>query len=304
MAKRTKGSKRIAGRGERVAVVKTFKMFVGGAFVRSESGHTLPCTDASGAHVANVARASRKDLRDAVGAARGALGGWSKRSAFNRGQIAFRIAEMLEDRRSMVEARLVDVVGLDPDDAAAEVSSAVDRAFWYAGWCDKFAQVLGGVNPVASPYFDFTLPEPVGVVFAAPSRRSPLVGLVTAIACAIAAGNTCIVVVEPKHALVAVDFAEVLATSDVPGGVVNVLTGHRDELVPHVGSHYGIDGVAWYGAADAAFATLERLAADSVKRVHRLDDRGAASWRREHGKSLAWLERHVEWKTAWHPIGT
>lgn len=301
MAKRTKRTRKDT---ERVAVAKTFKMFVGGAFVRSESGHTLACTDAAGAHVANVARASRKDLRDAVVAARAALPGWAKRSAFNRGQIVFRIAEMLEDRRSMVEARLVDVVGLDADGAEAEVSAAIDRAFWYAGWCDKFAQVLGGVNPVASPFFDFTLPEPIGVVCAVTSRRSPLVGLVTAIASAIATGNTCVVVCEPKHALVAVDFTEVLATSDVPGGVVNVLTGRRDELVPHIGSHFGIDAVAWYGAADASFATLERLAAESVKRVRRLDDRGAASWRRDHGRSLAWLERHVEWKTAWHPIGT
>lgn len=296
-------AKRSSRAASRVTVPKTFKMYVGGAFVRSESGRYLPCNDGKGDHVANLARASRKDFRDAVQVARAALGGWSGRSAFNRGQIVFRIAEMLEDRRASIESRLVSTAGQSATEAADEVSQSVDRLFWYAGWCDKFAQVLGGVNPVASPFFNFTIPEPVGVVTIFASRRSPLLGLVTAIAAVVLSGNTCIVICDPKTSLPAIDFAEVLATSDVPGGVVNILTGGRDELLPHVGGHRDVDAVLWLGSRDEPLRSLERLAADNVKRVRRFDDRTAASWRKGHGRSLYWIQPFVEWKTAWHPIG-
>lgn len=288
----------------RIAVRKTYKLYIGGAFPRSESGRTLPVSDAQGGFVAHTSRASRKDFRNAVAAARKAQSGWEARTAFNRGQILYRIAEMLESRRASVEGLLARVHGLSADAAATEVDHAVDALVGYAGWCDKFAQVFGSVNPVAAPYFNFTAPAAMGVVAVLPSTTSPLHGLVRAIAPVLAGGNTVIAVVEGAAALVAVELAELCATSDVPAGVVNLLTGERDELLPHIGSHADVDAVwGWDLDADAHIA-LERAAADAVKRV-RVE-------RSETGMPSDGADLHtpyhilpfVEFRTAWHPIGS
>ena len=258
----------------RVPVRKTYKLYIGGAFPRSESGRTY---EAEG-H--NVALASRKDLRDAVRAARGALGKWSGMTAYNRGQVLYRVAEMLEARST----DLAEVCS-----GAAEVEEAVDRMVWYAGWTDKLPQVLGGANPVAGPYFNFTVPEPTGVVGIVAPAEPALLGLVSRLAPVLAGGNTCVVVASDAHPRAAIELAEVLATSDVPGGVVNLLTGRRDELAPHLASHLDIDALDLPGGD----ADLERAAADNVKRV---------VFSRP-GQSLYEISSFLEFKTVWHPMG-
>ena len=258
----------------RVPVRKTYKLYIGGAFPRSESGRTY---EAEG-H--NVALASRKDLRDAVRAARGALGKWSGMTAYNRGQVVYRVAEMLEARST----DLAEVCS-----GAAEVEEAVDRMVWYAGWTDKLPQVLGGANPVAGPYFNFTVPEPTGVVGVVAPAEPALLGLVSRLAPVLAGGNTCVVVASDAHPRAAIELAEVLATSDVPGGVVNLLTGRRDELAPHLASHLDIDALDLPGGD----AELERAAADNVKRV---------VFSRP-GQSLYEISSFLEFKTVWHPMG-
>jgi acyl-CoA reductase-like NAD-dependent aldehyde dehydrogenase len=258
----------------RVPVRKTYKLYIGGAFPRSESGRTY---EAEG-H--NVALASRKDLRDAVRAARGALGKWSGMTAYNRGQVVYRVAEMLEARST----DLAEVCS-----GAAEVEEAVDRMVWYAGWTDKLPQVLGGANPVAGPYFNFTVPEPTGVVGIVAPAEPALLGLVSRLAPVLAGGNTCVVVASDAHPRAAIELAEVLATSDVPGGVVNLLTGRRDELAPHLASHLDIDALDLPGGD----ADLERAAADNVKRV---------VFSRP-GQSLYEISSFLEFKTVWHPMG-
>ena len=262
----------------RLPVKKTYKLYIGGAFPRSESGRTY---EAEGA---NVARGSRKDLRDAVRAARGAFAGWSGMTAYNRGQVVYRIAEMLEARRSEFA---------DLSSGADEVDRAIDRLVWYAGWADKLAQVLGSSNPVAGPYFNFTVPEPTGVVGILVPDEPPLLGLVSRVAPAIVGGNTTLVVVSETHPLAAVELAEVLATSDVPGGVVNLLTGFREELAPWLAGHMDVNAIDLAGA-DGQVEELERLAAENVKRVVR----GAAD-----DQSPWEIASFLELKTVWHPIG-
>ncbi|MCB9899306.1 MAG: aldehyde dehydrogenase family protein [Planctomycetes bacterium] len=293
-----------SGAPERVPVAKTYKLYVGGAFVRSESGQTSRQTDPEGRFVANVSKASRKDFRDAVRAARAAQGGWARKSAFNRSQILFRIAETLEDRRSLFEHTLVEQGGFAAAEAAAEVSSAVDRVFWYAGWADKFTQVLGNVNPVASPFFNFSMPEPMGVVVLLPSLRSPLVGLVSAILPAIVSGNTVVALVDGELLTPALDLGEAIATSDVPGGVVNILTGRHAELLPHAAAHMDVDAVGLWSADVGMRTALQTAAADNVKRVRVHDDPERAAWRDPAAESLYRIDEFVEIKTAWHPIGT
>jgi acyl-CoA reductase-like NAD-dependent aldehyde dehydrogenase len=258
----------------RVPVRKTYKLYVGGAFPRSESGRTY---EAEG-H--NVAMASRKDLRDAVRAARGAVGKWSGMTAYNRGQVLYRVAEMLEARAS----DLAEVCS-----GPAEVEEATDRMVWYAGWTDKLPQVLGGANPVAGPYFNFTVPEPTGVVGVLAPGEPALLGLVSRLAPVLAGGNCAVVVASEAHPRAAIELAEVLATSDVPGGVVNLLTGRRDELAPHLASHLDIDALDLPGG-DAA---LEQAAAENVKRV-------VFS---KPGQSLYEISSFLEFKTVWHPMG-
>jgi len=288
---------------ERVSVQKTYKLYIGGAFPRSESGRYLPMNDAEGHFVANISRASRKDFRASMTAARAAQHGWAKRSAFNRGQILYRMAEMLESRRGVFEAQLRDIAGSDEVAAKNEVDAAVDRLVWYAGWSDKFQQVIGSTNPVATAHFNFTVPEATGVVAILASRQSSLLALVSAFAPVIVSGNTCVVIVDTKAPTVAIELAEVLATSDLPGGVVNILTGQRSELVGQTGGHMDVDAVFAIGSDDAERKTIATDAAESVKRTFFVDDATPAEWRDAKRQSPYWILPFVELKTAWHPIG-
>jgi acyl-CoA reductase-like NAD-dependent aldehyde dehydrogenase len=263
---------------ERLPVRKTYKLFVGGAFPRSESGRSYEVQGA------NVARGSRKDVRDAVRAARGAFGKWSGMTAYNRGQVLYRVAEMLE-------ARTRDFAEVTGDED--EVNRSVDRIVWYAGWADKIAQVLGTSNPVAGPYFNFTVPEPTGVVGIVAPEESALLGLVSRLMPAIVGGNSAVVLASESQPLAAVELAEVLATSDVPGGVVNIITGYRSELASVLAGHMDVNAID-VAEADGNIAELERLAAENVKRVVR----GAAD-----GQSPWDVASFLELKTVWHPIG-
>jgi acyl-CoA reductase-like NAD-dependent aldehyde dehydrogenase len=262
----------------RLPVRKTYKLFIGGAFPRSESGRTY---EAEGV---NVARASRKDLRDAVRAARGAQVKWGATTAYNRGQVLYRVAEMLEARVGEFEPLC---------EGREEVERAIDRVVWYAGWSDKLAQVLGASNPVAAPYFNFTIPEPTGVVGILAPEEPPLLGLVSRLLPALVGGNAAVVVASESRPLAAIELAEVLATSDVPGGVANVLTGYRRELAPVLAAHMDVNALD-LAAADGDGAELERLAAENVKRVVH----GAAD------VQSPWeVAAFLELKTVWHPIG-
>ncbi len=262
----------------RLPVKKTYKLYLGGEFPRSESGRTY---EAQGA---NVARASRKDVRDAVRAARGAFPRWAGMTAYNRGQVLYRIAEMMEARSSEF-AELCS--------GAKEVNQAIDRFVWYAGWADKLAQILGSSNPVAGPYFNFTVPEPTGVVGVVAPDEPPLAGLVSRVAPAIVGGNATVVLASETSPLAAVELGEVLATSDVPGGVVNLLTGHREELAPILAGHMDVNAID-VGGADGQLEELERLAADNVKRVVRGRPDAESPWE---------IASFLELKTVWHPIG-
>jgi acyl-CoA reductase-like NAD-dependent aldehyde dehydrogenase len=281
---------------QRLAVRKTYKLFIGGAFPRSESGRTYPVNDPEGRFLANASQASRKDVRDAVGAARKAFGGWSGRTPYNRGQILYRVAEMLEGRH----AQFVDelrAAGLGRNAAAREVDAAVDRWVWYAGWADKLGAVAGAANPVAGPYFNFSTPEPTGVVgVVAPD--SPLLGLVSVVAPVIVSGNTCVVVASEPAPLPAVTLAEVLATSDLPGGVVNILTGRRAELAPWLASHLDVNALDLAGVPDEQVRPLEEAAAGNLKRVLRPT---GADWAGDPGTRR--LTAFLETKTVWHPVG-
>ena len=262
----------------RLSVKKTYKLYIGGGFPRSESGRTF---EAEGQ---NVARASRKDARDAVRAARGAFPVWAGMTAYNRGQILYRLAEMMETRSADLERAC---------SGREEVEAAIDRVVWYAGWADKLAQVLGSSNPVAGPYFDFTVPEPTGVVAILAPTEPALGGLVSRIAPALVGGNTVVAVAAEEHPIAAIEFAEALATSDIPGGAVNVLTGFRDELAPWLAGHMDVNAIDLTGAAGDT-TDLQRLAAENVKRVVRSSaDR----------QSPSEIEAFLEFKTVWHPIG-
>ncbi|ACY96442.1 MULTISPECIES: aldehyde dehydrogenase family protein [Thermomonospora] len=282
----------------RLAVRKTYKLFIGGAFPRSESGRTYVVTDAGGEFLANACQASRKDARDAVSAARKAFPGWSARTPYNRGQILYRIAEMLEGRRAQFIAELRQA-GLAEDAAVAEVDAAIDRWVWYAGWADKLAAVTGSVNPVAGPFFSFSAPDPTGVV-AIVAPDSPLLGLVSVIAPVIVSGNTCVVVASEPAPLPAITFAEVLATSDLPGGVVNVLTGRRAELAPCLAAHMDVNAIDLTGAPPEQAGPLEEAAAGNLKRVLR-PDAGETDWHADPG--TARMTAFLETKTVWHPLG-
>lgn len=282
----------------RLEVRKTHKLFIGGEFPRSESGRVLVATDADGVVLARVARASRKDLRDAVESARAAQPGWAGRTAYNRGQVLYRVAEMVEDRRSTF-VRLLAADGRGAADLEGEVDAAVDRIVWYAGWADKFAQVVGNVNPVAGPYFNLSTPEPTGVVGVVAPEVPPLLGLVSTLAPVIVPGNTAVVVASGRWPLTAVAFTEALATADLPGGVVNVLTGGADELVPFLASHLGVDGLDLTGADRSLVLDAARAAAGNVKRL--LVDPPDDWWT---AQSPYRILAFSEIKTVWHPKGT
>ncbi len=291
----------MSDRDERLAVRKTYKLYVGGAFPRSESGRTYEVRAADGRFLANAARASRKDARDAVVAARKAVAGWSGATAYNRGQVLYRVAEVLEGRRAQFVAEVADSEGLSPAAAGRAVDAAVDRWVWYAGWSDKVAQVVGSSNPVAGPYFDFSVPEPTGVVAVVAPQESSLLGLVSVVAPAVVTGNTVVVVAAEAAPLPAVTLAEVLATSDVPAGVVNLLTGSPAEIAPWLASHMDVNAIDLTGVGDPALATdLEREAAGNLKRVVR-PPREALDWAADPG--LDRLRAFLETKTVWHPVG-
>jgi acyl-CoA reductase-like NAD-dependent aldehyde dehydrogenase len=283
---------------ERIDVRKTYKLYIGGAFPRSESGRSYVVNDAKGKFLANASHASRKDARDAVKAARSAFGGWSGRTAYNRGQVVYRIAEVLEDRRDQFEAELRRSEGVSATKARTFVEASIDRLVWYAGWADKIAQVTGGANPVAGPYFNHSAPEPTGVV-AVVAPAGPLLGLVSVVAPVIVTGNTAVVVASEPHPLAAITLAEVMATSDVPGGVVNILTGPQAEIAPWLSSHMDVNGIDLTGVTDPELARdLEVAAAENLKRVRRpgLEDLLAPP-------PLNRMTTFLETKTVWHPMG-
>ena len=281
----------------RLDVRKTYKLFVGGAFPRSESGRSYPVTGADGAVLAHAARASRKDARDAVVAARKAVPGWSGATAYNRGQVLYRVAELLEGRAAQFSAGIVENEGCSQRDAERAVTEAIDRWVWYAGWPDKVAQVAGAANPVAGPYFNFSVPEPTGVVAVIAPPASSLLGLVSVLAPVIATGNTAVVVASEPAPLPAITLTEVLATSDVPAGVVNVLTGYTAELAPVLAAHMDVNAIDLTGVAPGGRAELERLAAGNVKRVFAADEDWTAP------PSPARMLAFLEIKTVWHPVG-
>ena len=289
----------------RIDVRKTYKLYLGGAFPRSESGHSYAVHDHQGQFMANASLASRKDARDAVVAARKAFPGWSARTAYNRGQVLYRVAEVLEDRRAQFVDALRRGEGLSERAASGTVDQAVDRLVWYAGWTDKIAQVVGAANPVAGPYFNLSTPEPTGVVAVLAPQSSSLLGLISVVAPVIATGNTAVVVTSHARPLPAVTLGEVMATSDVPGGVVNLLTGSPVTLGPWLASHMDVNAVdltglaGLEGAAELA-TTLEVAAADNLKRVRRAPDT-EPDWTADPGTGP--MTAFLETKTVWHPIG-
>ncbi|MFC4492774.1 aldehyde dehydrogenase family protein [Streptomyces ovatisporus] len=286
----------------RVDVLKTYKLFIGGKFPRSESGRVYEVTDSQGDWLANAPRSSRKDARDAVVAARKAFGGWSAATAYNRGQILYRIAEMLEGRRAQFTAEVAAAEGLSEAAAAAQVDATVDRWVWYAGWSDKVAQVAGGANPVAGPFFNLSTPEPTGVVAVLAPQESSFLGLVSVLAPVIVTGNTAVLVPSERAPLPALSLGEVLATSDLPGGVVNVLSGRTGEVAATLASHQDVNAIDLAGAAgDPELAKeLETSAADNLKRVRRPGEPDA-DWAADPGTSR--LLSFLETKTVWHPMG-
>lgn len=283
-----------------VAVSKTYKLYVAGAFPRSESGRTYQVSDAGGSFMANAVLASRKDARDAVVAARKGFGSWSKATPYNRGQVIYRIAEMLQSRAAEFVQLLITSRGVDHDAAAAEVDAAIDRLVHYAGWTDKLTAVFGSANPVSAPYFSYSAPEPTGVVAIIAPTDAPLLGLVSVIAPVITGGNSCVVIAAETDPCVAITLGEVLATSDVPAGVVNLLTGQAAEIAPHLASHADVNALDLTGAADDLSPELARAAAGTVKRVYR--PRGRPDFTAAPGTSR--LRAFLEIKTVWHPTGS
>jgi acyl-CoA reductase-like NAD-dependent aldehyde dehydrogenase len=293
---------------DRIDVRKTYKLYIGGAFPRSESGRSYVVGAANGEPLANAVRGSRKDLRDAVRAARKAAQPWADKTAMNRGQVLYRVAELMEGRRDQFIAEVAAAEGLRGGRAETVVDRAIDRWVWYAGWADKIAQVLGSSNPVAAPYFNFTIPEPSGVVGIVAPETSSLLGLVSRLAPPLVAGNAVVVLASETRPLPAVTLSEVLATSDVPGGVINIITGLKKELVPVLAAHVDVDSLDVWGVPPELRTEAERLAAEDIKRISRrpagvtdarfdwLDDR--ATERPE------WIASWLEMKTVWHPIGT
>ncbi len=283
----------------RVEVRKTHKLYIGGDFPRSESGRTFEAVDSKGRFLANMAQASRKDARDAVLAARKAFGSWSSRTPYNRGQVIYRIAEVMEGRREQFMDELRTAVGLSEKQATSCMNASIDRVVWYAGWADKHAQVFGNANAVSGPFFNLSTPEPTGVV-AIVAPQGPLLGLVSVIAPAIATGNTVVAIARETHPIPAVTLAEVMATSDLPGGVVNILTGFAAEIAPWLASHMDVNAIDLAGVDDEALAVeLEVAAAENLKRV--LRPTTGTNWLLE--PTLDRMAALVETKTVWHPIG-
>jgi acyl-CoA reductase-like NAD-dependent aldehyde dehydrogenase len=284
----------------RLDIRKTYKLYIGGAFPRTESGRFYPVYSAGGETLlANASRGSRKDIRNAVAAARKAFPGWSERTAYNRGQILYRMAEMCESRRDELQREL-EKIGMKGAEAGREVEEAIDRLVYYAGWSDKFAQIFGSVNPVAGPYYNFSTPEPTGVVGIFAPEESALLGLVSRIAPAIVGGNTVVVLASEKYPLPAITFSEIIATSDVPGGVVNLISGFREELSSWLAAHMDVNAIDVTGLDENLSAKAAALAADNVKRVVRAE---TSDWYSAAAQSPYAILDFLEIKTVWHPMG-
>ncbi|HNA78817.1 MAG TPA: aldehyde dehydrogenase family protein [Turneriella sp.] len=287
----------------RLAVAKTKKLYIGGEFPRSESGRSFPLTaKQTGKFYANIAHASRKDARNAVEVARKAFGSWSKKTAFNRGQILYRMAEMLEARSAEISSELSVVSGVTAAAAKREVEASIDRLVWYSGWCDKFQQLSGNHNPVSGSYFDFTIPEPMGVVVAACPNYAPVLGFISQVAPIIAGGNSVIAISSEENPAVVVSLAEVLATSDLTGGVVNVLTGFRKELLPGLAQHMDVNALDLAGITDAERIEVEKAATENLKRIRIKSWKSADDLYGSVGEKLDYITDFQEYKTIWHPI--
>ena len=285
----------------RLPITKTPKVYVGGAFIRSESARTFPLKDAAGNFFANIPQCTRKDVRNAVEAAAKAGPGWAKRTAYNRGQIIYRLAEMLEARKADMADALA-IGGSSKSAAAKEIAATIDRLIYYAGWADKYEQVLGNVNPVASPHFNFTVTEPMGIIAVLAPDEAPLLALVSLIAPAITSGNTVVALASSTQPYPAIVLGEMLATSDLPGGVVNLLTGYRKEIVPTFATHTHFRAVSGVANAEDRKA-IKLAAADSVKRVKLAKTEEPIDWFSDRAQSLYELRDFLEYKTTWHPIG-
>ena len=285
----------------RLPITKTPKVYVGGAFIRSESARTFPLKDAAGNFFANIPQCTRKDVRNAVEAAAKAGPAWAKRTPYNRGQIIYRLGEMLEARKADMADALA-VGGASKAAAAKEITATIDRLIYYAGWADKYEQVLGNVNPVAAPYFNFTVTEPMGIIGLLAPEEAPLLALVSLIAPAVTSGNTVVALASTAQPYPAIVLGEMLATSDLPGGVVNLLTGFRKEMVPTFATHTHLRAIAGVANAEERKA-LKLGAADSVKRVKLAKAEEPVDWYSDKAQSLYALRDHLEFKTTWHPIG-
>jgi len=285
----------------RLPITKTPKVYVGGAFIRSESARTFPLKDAAGNFFANIPQCTRKDLRNAVEAAAKAGPGWARRTPYNRGQIIYRLGEMLEARKSDMADALA-VGGAAKSAAAKEITATIDRLIYYAGWADKYEQVLGNVNPVASPHFNFTVTEPMGIVGVLSPEEAPLLALISLIAPVITSGNTVVALASTAQPYPAIVLGEMLATSDLPGGVVNLLTGFRKELVPTFATHTHLRAIAGVANAEERKA-IKLAAADSVKRVKLSKAEEPVDWYSDKAQSLYDVRDTLEFKTTWHPIG-
>ena len=277
----------------RIDVMKTYKLYIGGAFPRSESGRSYELKDKKGNFIANPALASRKDLRDAVVAAKAAFSGWSNATAYNRGQILYRMAEMLEGRTEQFVAEIKALEGVSDSVARKQVQDSIDLWVWYAGWSDKISTTSGGTNPIAGPYYNFTIPEPLGVVGVIADEKESLLGLTRGLAPVITSGNTAVLIASERLPLSAISLAEVMATSDLPAGVVNILTGSKSELIPWLASHMEVDGIDISGAEKKLDGEIKRAGTENLKRIYRF----------EKDASLKRILSFTEYKTVWHPIG-
>jgi len=291
---------------ERIEVRKTYKLYIGGQFPRSESGRSYVVRSPDGTPLANAVRGSRKDVRDAVRIARGAAAGWAAKTAMNRGQVLYRVAELLEGRMGQAADEVARAEGLAAKDAREQVERSVDRLVWYAGWADKLSQVLGTVNPVGASYFDFSFPEPTGVVGVIAPESSSLLGLVSRLAPVVVGGNTAVVLTSETRPLPAITLSEILATSDVPGGVINIISGRRVELVPWLAGHMDVNAIDAFGVPDDLRVKLEQAAVENMKRVARPPRAGAGDfdWLDDtRAQRPEWIAAFLEIKTVWHPIG-
>lgn len=282
----------------RLNVLKTYKLYIGGQFPRTESGRFYPVFDKKGNPLANMCLASKKDIRESVVAARKAFSGWSARAAFNRGQILYRMAEMLEGRKAQFEEELT-LQGATPQQAANEVKIAIDRLVYFSGWCDKYQAIFSSVNPVASPHINFSVPEPMGVVTAVASKENALIGLISLVAPIIAGGNTCVILASEQKPLNAITFAEVCNSCDLPCGVVNILTGSLSELLPHLANHMDVNAMAYAGCNTVDWNMINELASLNVKRMKKYDVKNWLSSESENPYSILDFQ---ETKTTWHPI--